>query len=255
MCSSQTDAGRSEVRDRIAEVLSAAGVDVGRGDRTLCDSADDVRAIAALMVGGDADMTHLLAALGDIPLLEALWAAGVGVDRPTSSGMRPLACAASCGRLWTVQALLEWGAKPGGDAPGTFIPVHQAVYAGVDMVQVLLDAGADVNAFTYTGTTPLHLAAGLGKVAVAELLVRAGADVNAQDSRGNAPLHGAARELRADMIQYLIGQAADANVVNGERQTARDVIAKRTGVDAAICRSFLDEAMARNRTSTTTKAA
>ena len=257
MCGSRTDADRwEEERGRIAEVLSQAGVEVGSGDRSICEVGDELREIASQMMGGaDAGMAHLLAALGDIPRLTALQAAGVGLDRPTSRGMRPLTWAASCGRLRTAQALLNWGAKPGGDPPGTFTPLHEAVFAGIDMVGLLLDAGVEVDPWAGPGTTPLHLAAAVDKVAVADALVKAGADVNQQDDRGNTPLHRAAREEKVGMVEYLIGQAADANAVNGERQTARDVIAKRTGVDAAICRSFLDEAMAANRTSTTTKAA
>lgn len=50
---------------------------------------------------------------------------------------------------------------------------------------------SDFTSTTYSGTTPLHLAATEGLLESAETLTRAGADVLARDSMGHTPLDAA----------------------------------------------------------------
>jgi len=60
------------------------------------------------------------------------------------------------------------------------------------MVEKLLAAGADKEAKSVKGLSPLHVAAGIGHVAVVETLLAAGADKEATDEGGLTPLHFAA---------------------------------------------------------------
>ena len=64
----------------------------------------------------------------------------------------------------------------------------------IKAVKQHLAAGADVNAKSKFGRTPLHHAAYFGHKEVAELLIAEGADVNAKDDDGATPLDLAARE-------------------------------------------------------------
>ena len=59
--------------------------------------------------------------------------------------------------------------------------------------------------------TPLHLAAVYGQPKVMRLLVEAGADVDAYDARGNTPLLIAAEQRRTDVVMELIKLGADVN--------------------------------------------
>lgn len=71
----------------------------------------------------------------------------------------------------------------------------------VAIIELLLAAGANINAKDETGSTPLHLLIERGPVggwpctpdyyAVLHLLIATGADVNAQDLLGRTPLHSA----------------------------------------------------------------
>ena len=54
----------------------------------------------------------------------------------------------------------------------------------MDVVKVLLAAGADLTPGNKEGYTPLHTAAILDNMLVIAMLVEAGADVDAQISRG-----------------------------------------------------------------------
>ena len=57
-----------------------------------------------------------------------------------------------------------------------------------EIVELLVDAGADVNAKSEKGTTPLHYATVFGHREVAELLIAKGSDVNAKSQDGYTPL-------------------------------------------------------------------
>src|SRR5262249_35745794 len=58
----------------------------------------------------------------------------------------------------------------------------------VEAVQMLLDAGADVNAANKSGDTALHGAAGNGLPSVIQLLVDRGAKIDVKNRNGQTPL-------------------------------------------------------------------
>lgn len=68
-------------------------------------------------------------------------------------------------------------------------PLHWAAWKGhPEVIEVLLDAGADIQAHNenfHWGTTPLHAAAHGNQKASVEVLIRRGADVNAVRSTGS----------------------------------------------------------------------
>ena len=72
-------------------------------------------------------------------------------------------------------------------------PMHEACCLGLaDVVEALLQHGADPRARCKDGTTPLHKAARAGSRAVAGMLIQAGADVSATDKARCIPHDNAA---------------------------------------------------------------
>jgi len=100
----------------------------------------------------------MLAALkGQLKLCEQLLAREADVNRP---GWTPLHYAASAGHPDIVKLLLDNFAYIDAEAPNGMTPLMMAALYGTgDTVRVLLDAGADINLRNRQGQTALELAA------------------------------------------------------------------------------------------------
>ena len=91
-----------------------------------------------------------------------------------------------------LQALNVLGIDPDARDDDGGTPMHRAAGEGrVEIIELLYAAGANPNARDNRGRTPLHRAASDGKVTKVEALVAAGADINARDNDGATPLHHA----------------------------------------------------------------
>ncbi|MYI44949.1 MAG: hypothetical protein F4123_00895 [Gemmatimonadetes bacterium] len=196
---------RGNTGTALVRALLEAGADINArapaGSTPLHQAAQDgIAAVVSLLAEAGADL-HATDSLGRTPLHWAL-----GRDKPR-----------------VVATLLELGAAPDAqddsgsvaDPTGcdrwrtrTFFHI-----AATDIVAACLDAGADVNALSGGGSTPLHLAAAWASdPAVVALLVQAGADVNARDGDDYAPLHRAAQSNdNPDMIGMLLDAGAEVD--------------------------------------------
>ncbi len=99
--------------------------------------------------------------------------------------------------------------------------------SSAEIMQALLDAGADHRITTDDGTTPLMAAAGIGHrsyqprrprgerspsaEAAVKVLVEAGADVNATNEADYTALHAATFRGWNEVVQYLVEHGADIN--------------------------------------------
>ena len=106
--------------------------------------------------------------------------------------------------------------------------LHQAAAGGhPEVLKLLVDAGADVNMVTGMGSTALYLAAQNGHTVVINLLVNAGADVNMQSGEGGTALRVAAQKGHTEVVKLLVDAGADVNMQNGEGWTALHVAAQK----------------------------
>ncbi|KAK2805382.1 hypothetical protein FQN51_000208 [Onygenales sp. PD_10] len=113
--------------------------------------------------------------------------------------------AASSGSENTVKLMLEYGADVNARTSQGSTPLHKALEAGKEgIVELLIDAGADVNSPLLFARTPLHFVAGLGQEKVAAHLLRKGADRTKRDVFGSYPFQVAQRygfESMAEMLK------------------------------------------------------
>lgn len=88
-------------------------------------------------------------------------------------------------------------------------PLSSACWSGhTGTIQVLLDAGADVDAVDDDGWRAIHWAVQKGHLKCLEQLLAAGADVEAASDSGRRAIHIAAREGRLDCIERLLAVGA-----------------------------------------------
>lgn len=107
--------------------------------------------------------------------------------------------------------------------------LQAAKVADVEMMQLLVDLGADPAITTGEGVTPLMAAAGVGiwkigenpgtndeALAAVKLAWALGNDVNAADTNGDTALHGAIHRGAGGIVRFLVEKGADIDAVNGK---------------------------------------
>jgi len=94
-----------------------------------------------------------------------------------------------------------------------------AFYEMFELVEILLEAGADPNTPDNNRRTDLHRAVENGHKEVARILLEKGANVNYADIYGNTPLHYAAQHGNEGIIKILSAAGADNALENIEGKT------------------------------------
>ncbi|CAB1318604.1 unnamed protein product, partial [Coregonus sp. 'balchen'] len=121
------------------------------------------------------------------------------------------------GKVDVVELLLERGANPNAAGKNGLTPLHVAVHHNnLDVVKLLVSKGGNAHSTAWNGYTPLHIAAKQNQVEVAGCLLQYGAYANAESLQGVTPLHLASQEGQPDMVALLISKQANVNLGNKE---------------------------------------
>jgi len=146
-------------------------------------------------------------------------------NRLDDRGFALLHRAASGGNVGRVTELLESGADVNvrqAKFQGTPLQ-YAATWGRTEVVRVLLDHQAKIDAADIHGRTPLMWAAMEGKTETVRLLLDRDANVNASAKGGWTPLHYAADRRHAETAQLLIDRGADAAARNSLGKTPREL--------------------------------
>lgn len=149
---------------------------------------------------------HYAACSGNPPVVEYLLAKGADLEAQDKSGNTPLLKAASLG--------MRFGGK-----------------GALQVLQLLLDKGANFKAVNHKGQTALHLATDHLNADLARFFLEHGLDPNQADNEGNTPLHLLSQrrqmsglekeemEWIANCRKVLLEKGANANVKNKKGET------------------------------------
>ena len=159
---------------------------------------------------------------------------GFDVNSPSESGQTPLFLALRNGAHQAVAALLtapDLKVDQVNQANETAL-MMAALRGHLDWCKRLVERGAAVNR---EGWTPLHYAATGPNPQVTAFLLEKGAQVDAPSPNGTTPLMMAARYGHEDSVQILLVAKADPRLRNQKELSAAD-FAKEAGRDALASR-------------------
>ena len=135
------------------------------------------------------------------------------IDAKDGGGRTPLAWATLRVDKSAVKTLLAFGADPHITDIYGCTPLHFVTSVGI--CKLLLDAKINVNTRNaYYGRTALHTNNRHREVGVIDMLIQAGIDVNAQDSDGETALLNATYNIATGIALRLLELGADVNATN-----------------------------------------
>jgi ankyrin repeat protein len=176
---------------------------------------DDERALEALLDAGlPADALDrdgwpfiVLAAEGSPKCLALLIDRGAALDAAFNGRLTPVALAAQERRLDCLNILLERGASPQAKAPSKQAPLHDVI--GGACANLLIQHGADVDAIDPDGWTPLMWAGARGRIDVMDALLDAGADSTLRNPHGDDAALICCATGQAQALECLAARVAD----------------------------------------------
>jgi uncharacterized protein len=213
----------------------------------------DLSAAVALVVctaahlSAQAEGTRVLDAVkqGDRIALTRLIAARSDVNAAEADGTTPLHWAVRADRFDLVQALLQAGAQAGAVNRYGVAPLALAATNGhAGIIQALLDAGASASTASAEGESVLMTAARTGRPDAVTLLLDRGADVNAREGwQSETALMWAAGEDQAEVVRLLAARGADLNARSKALEFPKVKVDLATMVTTALPRGGLTPLM------------
>eukprot|EP00752_Nemacystus_decipiens_P005269 g4779.t1 len=242
------------------------GDECGHGQNFLLHAAvseDDVEILQALLERGEdpnvldyAGMSPLAVAAfdGRISMVEALLGAGAWLDlKDARDGYTPLHMAAAAGHIEVTGLLLAAAVSDNSKITDTgsfardISPCSGKAECGASASSSFAAAATKttearplpgvVDAMSYNGRRPLHLAATRNHVQVVEVLLGAGADVDCRDKRGGTPLFYAAKEDNAESVIALLKAGASPDIKNSSGYAALHMAVQRPA--AAVMKALI----------------
>ena len=180
---------RMEASDEITEAIERGDIDrvkaLIRTRPNLLDSLDD---------DGQPPL-HVAIQEDRLDIATFLLDSGASIEFTGYHGWRSIHIAASLGKPHLVQFCLSHGASPQTSTSTRQSPIRKACAAhNVDVVRILVEAGADPHARNDRGMTGLHVAAHQGDLAIARYLtLEVGLSVRTKDRFGWRPWRWATR--------------------------------------------------------------
>eukprot|EP01087_Luapelamoeba_hula_P009632 TRINITY_DN2508_c0_g1_i1.p1 TRINITY_DN2508_c0_g1~~TRINITY_DN2508_c0_g1_i1.p1 ORF type:complete len:918 (-),score=147.73 TRINITY_DN2508_c0_g1_i1:27-2780(-) len=173
---------------------------------------------------------HLASGYAFPDLVALLLSKNADVRATDKNGWSALHSAANSGEFGISKMLLEKGADVHQLTQTGTSALHYMVQHtsegdpafGMQVLTLMVEKGANVDAQTNYGETPLFQACMRGRVDNVAFLITQGADVNKQARSGETCLHFAARIGHVDVIEHLLKAGADPNI-SGSFGTCFDV--------------------------------
>jgi ankyrin repeat protein len=174
---------------------------------------------AKMNVSGDSPF-HIAASLGHAEIVSQLLEEGANVDAMDANHKTALFLASERDHREVVRLLLEAGATP---ATTGFTELHVAAFDAPSVIDLLINAGAEVDARYEDLQTPLYLTSLNDNYLAVRSLLRSRANANAQTIQGYSPLHTSVLRGQKDIIPELLAHGANKMLRTNDGHTAIDL--------------------------------
>lgn len=130
-----------------------------------------------------------------------------------------------------VRKILDFGCKINYTDADGYTPLHHSCRygLGVDIIKALLDRGADKNAKTRLGHSPLMIATFNKQTATAKFLIDRRADIDIQGKDGRCALHYAVMVGDYDTVRNLLQHRVNHRQKTNYNETLLHFVAERNG--------------------------
>ncbi|MES2605229.1 MAG: ankyrin repeat domain-containing protein [Pseudomonadota bacterium] len=202
-------------------------------------------------------VTQLAIFQGDYAFAKQMIERGVDVTLEDANGHTLLLAALSANQSGLVKLLLEkgsdpnrwsgtskikWGYEPNFknieyDQPSKAPLIVAAEKGAAEMIDLLVEAGADPNVEMPDGTTIIHAAIASDRVNAVAAALRARPEVNVQNENGDTPLHAILALRRypgseaEQILKLLAAQGARTDIMNKKGKVAVDMTEEGRGTD------------------------
>ena len=163
---------------------------------------------------------------GNIEDVKTLILNGAEINSMDVSNRTPLGWAVFKNHILIAKLLLQNGADVNMGHGGTIFntPLHVAAGFGcLEMVEMLIRKGAEIEAKDYLARTPLHLA----NDEITKILIQMGAKLDAKDNRGDTPIHTATNPWNdSSKVLMLLRYGASLKIRNQDGLTPLECVLK-----------------------------
>jgi hypothetical protein len=120
----------------------------------------------------------------------------------------------------TVQGLLDRGADKDAKSEKGRTPMHHACKMGnLPVVRTLLDAGASVNHVSDEGCTPMHFGCYEGHLPIVVELGKRGADMDQRNAKGSTPFYVGRQNGHLPVVLFLLEHGINVDEANNKGAT------------------------------------
>ncbi|RVE67834.1 hypothetical protein OJAV_G00085590 [Oryzias javanicus] len=158
------------------------------------------------------------------------------INQPNKHGTPPLLIAAGCGNIQIIEVLMRKGAEiQANDKSGANAVYYAARHGHVETLRFLQEKRCPLDVQDKSGETALHVAARYGNVDVVSYLCAIRANPNLADREQEVPLHCAAWHGYSAVARTLCQAGCDVNATNREGESPLLTASARGFVDIVEC--------------------